>query len=188
MRVADFSQAVTGWDLSGEELRRQTPTMGTRGDRARPWPPAGLALLTLVSLAACGDVSHLLAGPPTAPQAHRPAATPPSAIPLHAAARPAKAPTAVASEPLPSAQPPIVLTGLTGPELLRLFGEPAARSPSGEGERWTYRAGACELEVFVFPDVAHGQPSVLDERLSAGLAGPDPEQACLRKLRDDHAL
>ena len=109
-------------------------------------------------------------------------------MPLHGAAPAAgQPPTSPAPIGAPAA-PPILLSGLGASQLVRLLGEPAARSPSGQGERWVYRSGACEVEVFVFPDVVHGQPTVLDHRLGAGPGGADAEQACLRKLRDDHAL
>jgi hypothetical protein len=92
------------------------------------------------------------------------------------------------TQPFTASIPPIVLAGLAAADLVRLLGEPAERSPTGQGERWTYRSGNCEIEIFVFPDVANGRPVVLDDRLAAGPPGPDAKQACLRKLRDEHAL
>jgi hypothetical protein len=84
--------------------------------------------------------------------------------------------------------PPVVVTGLSAAELAKLFGAPAARVPAGTGERWTYHAGPCEVDVFMFPDVAHGGLTALDRRITGASPGADAEQACLRRLRDDHAI
>ncbi len=91
------------------------------------------------------------------------------------------------SRPEP-APPGIVVTGLSSSQLVQLLGEPAARVPTGQGERWTYHAGGCQLDVFMFPDVSHGGLTALDHRVSSDAPGPDGEQACLRRLRDDHAI
>jgi hypothetical protein len=92
----------------------------------------------------------------------------------------------VTSEALATPPPPIVLTGMSSSGLVHLLGPPATRRPTGQGERWTYRDGACELDVFIFPDVVRGEPTVLDERVSAAAAGPAAAQACLQRLRHDH--
>ena len=82
----------------------------------------------------------------------------------------------------------MVVTGLSSPQVVKSFGEPVARVPTGQGERWTYRAGGCQLDVFMFPDVSHGGLTALDDRVSDSEAKPGGEQGCLRRLRDGHAI
>jgi len=171
-------------------------------DRARPWLSAGFALLTLSLLPGCGNVSRLFARPSPSPPP-RPASAsiarssaqlhggpPPAEVGLPAASAKAPVPpppaAPVAREALGTPPPPIVLTGMSASGLVRLLGQPATRSPTGQGERWTYRDGTCELDVFIFPDVVRGEPAVLDERVSAAASGPAAAQACLQKLRHDH--
>ncbi len=159
--------------------------------------PASLALLALVLLPGCSDISRVFAPPPV-PVAvvKHPPAPPPARPPAPAQSRPAPVPPAepVVSQPLGTSAPPaaagpdVVLTGMSQPALVRLLGQPAARSPTGQGERWTYRSGRCQVEVFIFPDVARGEPAVLDQRVTDDTPGPDAAQACLRRMRDDHAI
>jgi hypothetical protein len=164
--------------------------MPIRRECARPWPLAALLLPALLSLLGCSDVTQFLSPAPPAPALPLPPKPPSRPPPV--AARPAAVPQAapVASQPLappPPPPPPIALVGLAPPEVMRLFGAPASRSPTGQGERWTYRSGPCQLDLFIFPDVSSGAPAVLDQRIGAAASGPDAEQACLRTLRDDHA-
>jgi hypothetical protein len=170
--------------------------MPIRRECARPWPPAALLLPLLLSLQGCSDVTHFLSPAPPPPPPALPLPPKPPAHPPPVAARPAVVPPTapVASQPLaappppsPPPSPPIVLVGLAPPDVMRLFGAPASRSPTGQGERWTYHSGPCQLDLFIFPDVSSGAPAVLDQRIAADPSGPAAEQACLRTLRDDHA-
>jgi hypothetical protein len=198
MRVTDFSHAVTVGDLSGRQARRHIPAMRTSRDCARVLPLAAVPLLALLSFPGCSDTGRIFSSAPTrqAAQPRRPAPTaslPVPPTPPPPATVPQVAP--VTSEPLSGpathpepAQPAIVVTGLSALQLVKLFGEPVARVPTGQGERWTYRAAGCQLDVFMFPDVSHGGLTALDHRASSDAPGSDGERACLRRLRDDHAI
>jgi hypothetical protein len=75
---------------------------------------------------------------------------------------------------------PVVVDGLSAKAARALLGQPAAHGGPAPGETWTYRSGSCEVELFLFPNVTHGEMQVLDHRVS----GAGTEQACLRRLRD----
>jgi len=158
---------------------------------ARVFSLAAVLFLALLSLPGCSDVARIFGPAPNRQAAaphHMAPALPLPPIPPTATEPPA---VPVISEPLSrpeSAQPDIVVTGLSSSQLVKLFGEPVARVPTGQGEHWTYRAGRCQLDVFMFPDVSHGGLTALDHRASSDAPGSDGEQACLRRLRDDHAI
>jgi hypothetical protein len=84
---------------------------------------------------------------------------------------------------LPEAQP-VVVNGLTGNAVRAMLGQPAARTGPAPGETWTYRSGSCAVELFLFPNVTHGNLQVLDYRINGAGSGEDAKQACLRRLRD----
>jgi hypothetical protein len=116
---------------------------------------------------------HTAAGRTTHPQAANPSAPEPPTAPE---------PTAIATRSFAH----ITVDGLSDSAVRALLGDPAARTPAAPGETWIYRAGSCELRLFLFPDVAKGGLHVLDHRVSdPAPAGADP-QACLRRLHDDH--
>ena len=79
---------------------------------------------------------------------------------------------------------PVVVNGLSEKAARSLLGKPAAQGGQAPGETWTYRAGSCEVELFLFPDVKHGGMRVLDSRVSGAGAHEDGQQACLRHVRD----
>jgi hypothetical protein len=83
---------------------------------------------------------------------------------------------------LPEAQP-VVVDGLSGNAVRAMLGQPAARTGPSPGETWTYRSGSCAVELFLFPNVTHGDLQVLDHRVSGAGSGEDSRQACLRRLR-----
>jgi hypothetical protein len=152
---------------------------------------APVLFLALLSLPGCSDVERLF-GPTSGKQVaapHRPAAPlPVPPIPPPEAAQPVvQVSSEPASRPAP-AQPAIVVNGLSSPQLVKLFGEPVTRAPTGQGERWTYRSRGCSLEIFMFPDVSHGGLTALDDRVSDDTAEAGGQQACLRRLRDEHAM
>jgi predicted small lipoprotein YifL len=145
------------------------------------WVSAGLAVL-----AGCGPGGPF-APPPRAPVAApkvvRPAARPapprPPALPRVLPNLPASedppppdAPGEPAAAPVPS------LARLPAARVEALLGAPAARAPSGTGERWSYRGPGCTVELFLFPGVGSGGLVVLDRRATG--AG---EQECLRRIR-----
>ena len=152
---------------------------------------APVLFLALLSLPGCSDVERLFSPTPGKQTAspHRAApALPVPPIPPSESAQPV---VPVSSEPVSRpmpAQPAIVVNGLSSPQLVKLFGEPATRAPTGQGERWTYRSSGCSLEVFMFPDVSHGGLTALDDRVSDEASETGGKQACLRKLRDEHAM
>jgi hypothetical protein len=87
----------------------------------------------------------------------------------------------------PATQPettPVVVDGLSGKAVRTLLGQPAARSGPAPGETWTYRSGTCQVDLYLFPDVKHGDLQVLDHRVN-GAGSHEDNQACLRRLRDD---
>ena len=153
-----------------------------------------LAALVWLALLGCSEppAPKEAFGPPAPPPPRPPAVRKTLPIPLPPDVPPPPPPVAETPAPPPVADtqpppPPIVLTGLSEADLAKLFGAPAARVPAGTGERWTYHAGPCQVDVFMFPDVVHGGLTALDRRVSAEAPGAEAEQACLRKLRDDHA-
>ena len=87
----------------------------------------------------------------------------------------------------PTVQPaatPVVVDGLSGKAVRTLLGQPAARSGPAPGETWTYKSGSCQVDLYLFPDVKHGDLQVLDHRVN-GAGSHEDNQACLRRLRDD---
>ena len=184
MRVTGFSQAVTAWGLRDvaawpqcrglEEAAMKHP--GMHGVEAGTRRFALVAALAGI-LSGCAALTSVFAPPPPPkPAPARPATRPAPARPVPVA------PVVPARQPEPPAvpaDPPIELSGVSASRLEALLGMPADRSPSGTGERWTYRGGGCALDLFLFPDVASGELSVLDRRASGGA-----EQDCLRRLRN----
>jgi hypothetical protein len=79
---------------------------------------------------------------------------------------------------------PVVVDGLSGKAVRTLLGQPAARSGPAPGETWTYKSGSCQVDLYLFPDVKHGDMQVLDHRVN-GAGSHEDNQACLRRLRDD---
>jgi hypothetical protein len=79
---------------------------------------------------------------------------------------------------------PVVVDGLSAKAVRALLGQPAAHGGPAPGETWTYHSAGCEVELFLFPNVAHGEMQVLDHRVSGAGTGEDAKQACLRRLRD----
>jgi len=127
------------------------------------WPGRiGLGLLLLAS--GCATVEDMFKpAPPPRPAAARPAPRP--------AARPARPPAAVPAPvqqaALPSPVEEVAVPALKGAPASRVeavLGAPAVRQPNGAGERWSWRAQGCTLDLFLFPDVATGGLAVLDER------------------------
>ena len=94
----------------------------------------------------------------------------------------------------PETRPPAVpepalvaVDGLSGNAVRALLGQPATRAGHAPGETWTYRSGSCEVDLFLFPDVTNGGLRVLDYRVSGAGSQQDAQQACIRRLRDDHS-
>jgi hypothetical protein len=79
---------------------------------------------------------------------------------------------------------PVVVSGLSGNAIRAMLGQPSARAGPAPGETWTYRSGSCAVELFLFPNVTHGDLQVLDYRVGGAGSGEDSKQACLRRLRD----
>ncbi len=81
----------------------------------------------------------------------------------------------------------VAVDGLSGNAVRALLGQPATRAGHAPGETWTYRSGSCEVDLFLFPDVTNGGLRVLDYRVSGAGSQQDAQQACIRRLRDDHS-
>lgn len=156
-------------------------------DRATPpgwWRAAAVAAVAAL-LAGCGAVQRMLPPavaprPPAARSAARPPAPPPP--PARPVLPTPMLPTPVLPTPMLPVPAPLDLANLPADRVEALLGAPAARTASGTGERWTYRATGCALELFLFPAVGGGGLAVLDRRASG-----TGEQECLRRLRGDGA-
>ncbi len=79
---------------------------------------------------------------------------------------------------------PVVVDGLSAKAAKALLGQPARSGGPAPGETWTYRSGSCEVNLYLFPDVAHGGMQVLDHRVSGAGTSEDAKQACLKRLHD----
>lgn len=158
-----------------------------------------LPLVGVVTLTACGDVdrtaSAIVSFPGYAVTEIRQTVTritTPAPAPRPTMARQSPAPdnhplmttTSVAAPPTDSG-PPLQVNGLHGQAVSALLGQPTARSAQAPGETWTYRSGSCEVNLYLFPDVAKGGMHVLDHRVSGTGGSADAEQACLRRLRQN---
>ena len=86
------------------------------------------------------------------------------------------------SEPQPAS--PVVVDGLSATAARSLLGQPAKRGGPAPGETWTYHSGACEVQLYLFPNVNHGGMQVLDHRVSGAGTDESAKQACLKRLRD----
>ena len=164
--------------------------MRTRQHCARALLLPAIHFLALLSLPGCSDVARFFGPTPNQQAAARHRS--PQALPLPhtppAVTEPPVVPATTEPAPPPAPEPTaIVVTGLSSSQLVKLLGEPLTRVPTGQGERWTYQAGECQLDVFMFPDVSHGGLTALDDRVGGSVARSGGEQACLRRLRDDHA-
>ena len=200
MSVTALSRVVTGWDLRTTARARQHAPMkfNMRDAGARRAPPIWRRLAQVLAMAAllagCGTLQRALpsASPLRAPPPPRTATRPPPrllppsllppSLPQPSLPQPSPAEAPPAPAPARANPAPIDLARLPAALVEALLGPPAGRSANGTGERWTYRAPGCALDLFLFPPVGGGGLTVLDRRAS----GTD-EQECLRRLRADGA-
>ena len=133
-------------------------------------------------LAGCGTLQRAFPSlsPPRASPPPRTAARALPPRPAEAAPAPAAAPAPdlAGVSPAPFNLAPLNLANLPADQVEALLGPPASRAGIGTGERWTYRAPGCALDLFLFPAVGGGGLAVLDRRASG-----TGEQECLRRLR-----
>jgi hypothetical protein len=117
------------------------------------------------------------------PRPPKPAPAAPDTPPPVEANLPAT-PEAPATPPeTPDDPSPVRVTGLPGKDVRTLLGEPSIQTGPSPGETWTYRSAGCEVELFLFPDVAKGGLHVLDYRVNGPGTPADQQQACLRRMR-----
>ena len=142
--------------------------------RALPvWRRLAQVLAMAALLAGCGTLQRAF------PSLSPPRASPPPRIAARALPpRPAEAAPAPAAAPAQAYAAPLDLANLPADRVEALLGPPASRAGIGTGERWTYRAPGCALDLFLFPAVGGGGLAVLDRRASG-----TGEQECLRRLR-----
>jgi hypothetical protein len=118
---------------------------------------------------------------------------PPLVAPSPPAAVPAPPPEPSPPKPRPPKRvpasdgaPPIVLIGLSRPEVLATLGEPESQTTRGPGQAWVYRAGPCSVEVVFLMDVVRNELYAVDRRLGGTDGSPRAEQQCLRRIRAAH--
>ncbi len=109
---------------------------------------------------------------------------PPPPSPRRAVA-PTNAPTNAPANPLAD-EAPVAVDGLSGSAVRTLLGPPVTQVAVGPGQTWTYRSGACEVELFLFPSVADGDLRVLDHQVNAAGSPGENQQACFRRISHDH--
>jgi hypothetical protein len=93
-----------------------------------------------------------------------------------------KPPAATPAEPTP-----IVIVGLSRPELTKTLGDPAERADRNAGQAWVYHAGGCTLEVLFLFDVVRDDMFVIDRKLTGTDGSVRGEQQCLQHIRAAHA-
>jgi len=79
-----------------------------------------------------------------------------------------------------------VIDGLAADKVRVVLGMPLSDVAVGPGETWIYRAGRCELSLYLFPDVASGGMRVLDHQITGTGPREEDRQACLRQLQHGH--
>jgi hypothetical protein len=176
--VLALSQAVTAGDLSGYRCLMQGPRWLPGWEKVRSKAMCMLGFAGALLQAGCAS----LFAPAPKPDLERapPEYLPPRPPPHRAAAKPLPEP--------PPAEPDVTVVGLSGSVIRAMFGDPAARTPSGPGETWTYQSGDCQVQLYLFPDVAQGGLRVLDDQVTAAGARVEDPQPCLRRLQLEHGL
>jgi hypothetical protein len=119
-----------------------------------------------------------------APAQYYPPSPPPKSAGIPKPAPVQSSPLAPPVAPAPEAD--VAVVGLSGAAVRSLFGAPATRAASGPGETWGYHSGECQVQLYLFPDVAHGGLRVLDYHVATGSSRGDDPQPCLRRLRHGH--
>jgi hypothetical protein len=166
------------------------------GDTRQSAVLAGMARVIVIAetlvLAGCTSVDrafHTVTDP-----LHRAFTVARYAVPAKVSPRPSAARSSGRPDNTPETPPPAVpepalvaVDGLSGNAVRALLGQPATRGRHAPGETWTYRSGSCEVDLFLFPDVTNGGLRVLDHRVSGAGSEQDAQQACIRRLRDDHS-
>ena len=100
-----------------------------------------------------------------APQRPQPAAPPPPPV---------------APAPEPQASSPVI--GMTAPELVSHFGNPALQIHEGNSLKLQFRGGGCVLDAYLYPPATGGAQRVthIDARLRSGV--DTDAQACAAQL------
>ncbi len=138
-------------------------------------------LASLLLLAGCDAIGTWFHGP-AAPE--EPTTSTDEQLPLP----PPPAPRPPSLSASAAAQPPVVVNGLSGDAVRTLLGPPLTQVAVGPGETWTYRSGACEVQLFLFPDVAQGGLHVLDYHVNGAGARAADQQTCLRRMHRDRGV
>ena len=139
-------------------------------------------LASLLLLAGCDAIGNLFHGP-AKPEETTKSTDEQLPLPPPPAPRPPNLSTSAAA-----GQPPVVLEGLSGDSVRTLLGPPLTQVAVGPGETWTYRSGACEVQLFLFPDVADGGLHVLDHHVNGAGSRAADQQACLQRVHHDHGV
>jgi hypothetical protein len=195
--VAALSHRVTAWDLLAYPVviqrgigRADTSPSGRIGCGAKkqvaPTVQSDSAraflLASLLLLAGCDAIGPWFHGP-AAPE--EPATSTDEHLPLPPPPAP-RAPSLSANAA--ASQPPVVVDGLSGDAVRTLLGPPLTQVAVGPGETWTYRSGACEVQLFLFPDVSNGGLHVLDHHANGAGSRAADQQTCLRRMHHDHGI
>ena len=94
------------------------------------------------------------------------------------------APTPAPVQPTPSTHVITDVLGMTGPELIRMFGSPALQVREGPGHKMQFRGLACVLDAYLYaPAQGTGTPRVthVDARLPSGADASQP--SCIAALQ-----
>ena len=101
--------------------------------------------------------------------------------------RKAAPPSATAPTTTPPETTPIVLVGLSRPELARTLGEPTERAEQNPGQTWVYRASGCSVEVLFLFDVVRNEMFAIDHKIVGTDGSARAEQQCLQRIKAGHA-
>ena len=94
------------------------------------------------------------------------------------------APPPAVVQPTPSTHVITDVLGMTGAELIRMFGSPALQVREGPGHKMQFRGLACVLDAYLYPPAqGEGTPRVthVDARLPSGADASQP--SCIAALQ-----
>lgn len=145
-------------------------------------------MLAACGLAACQTLYQDDRARPEPAKSQQAAAPPVETTPPPAPPPPKPRPRPRTAPPVPAAPTtPIVVVGLSRPELTRTLGEPVERTDRNPGQTWVYRAQGCSVEVLFLFDVVRNDMFAIDRKI-IGTDGSDrAEQQCLQRIKAGHA-
>jgi hypothetical protein len=84
-----------------------------------------------------------------------------------------------------AARPPIRLIGLNRTSTAALLGAPSDERQIAAARVWDYRGPECRLAVYFYLDTGRNDFYALHYEIDGPPAGPDADQHCLHRIRDD---